>query len=76
MINKKLCKTQTVLHQKKLDTMTQATLEETMDTTPAADLDSANPTIPGLIFQLPGTSGQTITITTPPKTLGLDGVEF
>ena len=44
--------------------------------TPAADLDSANPTIPGLIFQVPGTSGQTLTITTPLKTLGLDGVEF
>ena len=55
-----------------MDTAPQATSEETMDTpqaTPAADLDSADPTIPGPIFQLLGTSGQTLTITTPPKNI-------
>ena len=72
--------TNNALLEETMDTMPRATSEETMDTmpqaTPAADLDSANPTISGLIFQLPGTSGQILSITTPPKTLGLDGVEF
>ena len=46
---------------------TPETSAETLDST---DVQSVTqPTIPGLIFQLPGSGGQTLTITTPPKNI-------